>query len=128
MRPLSYARGCRGYSLLVHPTILSQEYSDGLASEECHVCKVLRVSWSKLTCLHRLTAIFLASKTTNHPIPLEQYASHIPNTTPSDVLDLEFLVAQSLSFEFVVWHAHRALWGIYLDTQVNFSLTFVGTL
>jgi len=71
-----------------------------------------------------LTAIFLASKTTNHPIPLEQYASHIPNTTPSDVLDLEFLVAQSLSFEFVVWHAHRALWGIYLDTQTLPDISF----
>ncbi|TDL28406.1 cyclin-like protein [Rickenella mellea] len=64
-----------------------------------------------------LTALFLATKTTNHPISLEFYASHIPKTTPSDVLDLEFLVAQSLGFEFSVWHAHRALWGLWLDIQ-----------
>lgn len=66
---------------------------------------------------HRLTALFLATKTTNNPISLEAYTSHIPKTIPSDVLDLEFLVAQSLGFEFAVWHAHRALWGIWLDLQ-----------
>jgi len=61
--------------------------------------------------------LFLATKTTNHPISLETYTAHIPNTTPSDVLDIEFLVAQSLGFEFAVWHSHRALWGIWLDLQ-----------
>ncbi|ESK98340.1 cyclin-dependent protein kinase regulator [Moniliophthora roreri MCA 2997] len=64
-----------------------------------------------------LTALFLATKTTNNPISLEAYTSHIPKTSASDVLDLEFLVAQSLRFEFAVWHAHRALWGIWLDIQ-----------
>jgi len=64
-----------------------------------------------------LTALFLATKTTNNPISLEAYTSHIPKTSQSDVLDLEFLVAQSLAFEFAVWHAHRALWGIWLDLQ-----------
>ncbi|KAF8844057.1 cyclin-like protein, partial [Paxillus ammoniavirescens] len=65
----------------------------------------------------RLTALFLATKTTNNPISLDSYTSNIPRTSPSDVLDLEFLVAQSLSFEFAVWHAHRALWGLWLDLQ-----------
>ncbi|KAH9985435.1 cyclin-like protein [Russula compacta] len=64
-----------------------------------------------------LTALFLATKTTNHPISLESYTANIPRTSASDVLDLEFLVAQSLAFEFAVWHAHRALWGIWLDIQ-----------
>jgi len=66
-----------------------------------------------------LTALYLATKTTNNPISIDTYASHIPKTAPSDVLDLEFLVAQSLEFEFAVWHAHRALWGIWLDLQVR---------
>lgn len=70
-----------------------------------------------LLILSRLTALFLATKTTNNPISLDAYTSHIPKTAPSDVLDLEFLVAQSLGFEFAVWHAHRALWGIWLDLQ-----------
>ncbi|KAG8756751.1 hypothetical protein FRC14_002678 [Serendipita sp. 396] len=64
-----------------------------------------------------LTTLFLAAKTTNNPISLEAYVAQLPKTSPSDVLDLEFLVAQSLSFEFAVWHAHRALWGIWLDLQ-----------
>ncbi|KAI0287019.1 cyclin-like protein [Russula aff. rugulosa BPL654] len=64
-----------------------------------------------------LTALYLATKTTNHPISLESYTANIPRTNASDVLDLEFLVAQSLAFEFAVWHAHRALWGIWLDIQ-----------
>ncbi|KAH9937569.1 cyclin-like protein [Fomitopsis serialis] len=64
-----------------------------------------------------LTALFLATKTTNNPIPVDTYTSRIPKTQPSDVLDLEFLVAQSLGFDFAVWHAHRALWGMSLDVQ-----------
>ena len=71
-----------------------------------------------MTIHRRLTALFLATKTTNNPISLESYTSRIPKTTPSDVLDLEFLVAQSLGFDFNVWHAHRALWGFWLDMQV----------
>ena len=67
----------------------------------------------------RLTALFLATKTANHPISLENYTSRIPKTSPSDVLDLEFLVAQSLGFDFAVWHPHRALWGLMLDLQVG---------
>lgn len=59
-----------------------------------------------------LTALFLAAKTANSPIAIETYTSRIPKTQPSDVLELEFLVAQSLDFEFTVWHAHRALWGL----------------
>ncbi|KIJ42027.1 hypothetical protein M422DRAFT_171760 [Sphaerobolus stellatus SS14] len=64
-----------------------------------------------------LTALFLSLKTTNNAISLEDYTSRIPKTAPADVLDLEFLVAQSLGFEFAVWHAHRALWGMRLDIQ-----------
>ncbi|EPQ60824.1 cyclin-like protein [Gloeophyllum trabeum ATCC 11539] len=64
-----------------------------------------------------LTALFLATKTANQPIPIDAYVSRIPKTSPSDILDLEFLVAQSLGFEFTVWHPHRALWGVWLDIQ-----------
>ncbi|KAI4523516.1 cyclin-like protein [Schizophyllum commune Loenen D] len=64
-----------------------------------------------------LTALFLATKTTNNPISIEHYTKVIPRVEVSDVLDIEFLVAQSLGFEFSVWHAHRALWGIWLDLQ-----------
>jgi hypothetical protein len=66
--------------------------------------------------------LFLAAKTTNHPIALEAYTGNIPKTSPNDVLELEFLLAQSLSFEFAVWHAHRSMWGLWLDLQVSLSL------
>jgi len=76
-----------------------------------------------------LTAIFLATKTTNNPIALDEYVARIPKTAPADVLSLEFLLAQSLRFEFAVWHAHRALWGIFLDLQTlpNLSLDTIKT-
>ncbi|CAE6418887.1 unnamed protein product [Rhizoctonia solani] len=66
-----------------------------------------------------ITILFLATKTSNMPISLDYYVSKLPSgkTEAADVLALEFLVAQSLNFEFSVWHAHRALWGIVLDVQ-----------
>ncbi|KAG9078825.1 hypothetical protein FS749_009118, partial [Ceratobasidium sp. UAMH 11750] len=66
-----------------------------------------------------ITVLFLATKTCNMPVSLDYYVSKLPSgkTSAQDVLDLEFLVAQSLSFEFTVWHAHKALWGLALDLQ-----------
>lgn len=81
----------------------------------------LHVAYSGLFLANRLTALFLATKTTNNPISLDSYAAHIPRTEPTDVLELEFLVAQSLGFDFAVWHPHRALWGAWLDLQVSGS-------
>jgi len=79
----------------------------------------LYVAYSGLCLANRLTALFLATKTTNNPISLDSYAAHIPRTEPADVLELEFLVAQSLGFDFAIWHPHRALWGAWLDLQVS---------
>ncbi|KAF8761114.1 GYF domain [Rhizoctonia solani] len=61
-----------------------------------------------------ITILFLATKTSNMPISLDYYVSKLPSgkTEAADVLALEFLVAQSLNFEFSVWHAHRALWAL----------------
>lgn len=81
--------------------------------------RVLYVAHSGWFLENRLTALFLATKTTNNPISLDSYAAHIPKTDPADVLELEFLVAQSLGFDFAVWHPHRALWGAWLDLQVS---------
>ena len=118
--PLSVPGGSRGDGGHVPEAILPQEHGDGLASQERHVCILPQLPWSHTAHgSHRLTALFLATKTTNNPITLEAYTSRIPKTAPSDVLDLEFLVAQSLGFEFAVWHAHRALWGMWLDLQVR---------
>ncbi|WAR57924.1 hypothetical protein PtB15_5B154 [Puccinia triticina] len=64
-----------------------------------------------------LTCLFLATKTENTSISIDSFASRIPKTTNEDVLSLEFLVAQSLKFQFKVHHAHLAARGIYLDLQ-----------
>ncbi|KAF8642247.1 hypothetical protein AX16_009522 [Volvariella volvacea WC 439] len=63
-----------------------------------------------------LTALFLATKTTNNPISLEVYTKRIKGTAPSDVLDLEFLVAQSLNFEFAAPFT-ISYWSQYDGTQ-----------
>ncbi|KZO98492.1 cyclin-like protein [Calocera viscosa TUFC12733] len=64
-----------------------------------------------------LTAIYLATKTTNNPMAIDTYVANIPRTTANDVLELEFLVAQSLNFQLAVWGPHRAAWGVWLDLQ-----------
>lgn len=120
MWSLPLPRGGRGYRNNLSQTLLSQKHRHGLAPQECHVRSSIHSSPpSDQPSVSRLTALFLATKTTNNPISLDSYTSNIPRTTTSDVLDLEFLVAQSLNFEFAVWHSHRALWGLWLDLQVR---------
>jgi hypothetical protein len=66
----------------------------------------------------RPTCLFLAAKTTNHPVPIDVFVSQVKNLTQADVLDTEFLVAQSLSFEFWARGAEKALRGWGLELQV----------
>lgn len=125
MYPLQISRRGRGDRCELPQAFLSTEYRYGLAPQKCDVGGAFigfRRNISSFSLTIRLTALFLATKTCNFPISLEVYTKHIPKTEPSDVLDLEFLVAQSLAFEFNVWHAHRALWGIWLDIQVCIPL------
>ncbi|WVF67261.1 hypothetical protein IAT40_002009 [Kwoniella sp. CBS 6097] len=63
------------------------------------------------------TCLFLAAKTTNYPVLLDQFIPRFSKLTPADVLDTEFLVAQSLGFEFWVRGAEKALRGWGLDMQ-----------
>lgn len=70
----------------------------------------------------RLTCVFLATKTENFPISIDTFAAKV-KTPPADILSLEFLVSQSLHFEYKVHHAHVALSGLVLDMQVRLSRT-----
>ncbi|GAA5871504.1 hypothetical protein JCM16303_000776 [Sporobolomyces ruberrimus] len=63
-----------------------------------------------------LTCVFLATKTENFPISIDSFSGRV-KTPPVDILSLEFLVSQSLKFEYKVHHAHLALNGILLDLQ-----------
>lgn len=69
----------------------------------------------------RLTSVFLATKTENHPISIDTFASKT-KSKPEDILSLEFLVSQSLRFEYKVHHAHLAGYGLSLDLEVRFTL------
>jgi hypothetical protein len=75
----------------------------------------------------RPTCLFLAFKTENHLIPIDALISRFSKLLAAEVLQLEFLVAQSLQFEFACWHAHKALKGFWLDFQVSFSVFAVET-
>ncbi|KAM0751623.1 cyclin-like protein [Meredithblackwellia eburnea MCA 4105] len=63
-----------------------------------------------------LTCVFLATKTENYPISIDSFSGKI-KTKPEEILSLEFLVSQSLRFEYKVHHAHFAAQGLSLDLQ-----------
>ncbi|KAK4701463.1 cyclin H, partial [Phenoliferia sp. Uapishka_3] len=65
-----------------------------------------------------LTCVFLATKTENHPISIDSFSGKI-KSKPEDILSLEFLVSQSLRFEYKVHHAHLAAYGLSLDLQTT---------
>ncbi|WWC91870.1 uncharacterized protein L201_006817 [Kwoniella dendrophila CBS 6074] len=63
------------------------------------------------------TCLFLAAKTTNYPVLMDQFISKFSKLSPDDILDTEFLVAQSLGFEFWVRSPEKASRGWSLDLQ-----------
>ena len=72
-----------------------------------------------IRCILRPTCLFLAAKTTNYPVPIDQFIPKFAKLSPADVLDTEFTVAQSLGFEFWVRGAEKALRGWTLEFQVG---------
>ncbi|BGP40863.1 hypothetical protein JCM10450v2_004867 [Rhodotorula kratochvilovae] len=66
--------------------------------------------------LRRLTCVFLATKTENCGITIDMFAGRV-KVEPASILALEFLVSQSLHFEYKIHHAHLALSGLVLDMQ-----------
>jgi hypothetical protein len=52
-------------------------------------------------------------------VPLADFVKRFSKFTEDDLLSLEFTLAQSLKFEFSVWHGHKALRGFMLDLQVS---------
>lgn len=66
---------------------------------------------------YRPTCLFLAAKTTNHPIPIEVFVPKFKNFKASDILEIEFVIAQSLAFEFWTHGAEKSLRGWFLEFQ-----------
>jgi cyclin H len=62
-------------------------------------------------------AIFFATKTDNHYISLQKFASKIPKATEESVIAPEYLLTQGLRFTFDVRHPHRGLEGGFMELQ-----------
>ena len=63
------------------------------------------------------TCVFLASKSENYFIPIDKFCAPLDKTETAHILDLEFLVLQSLSFTLAVQNPLKALHGFFLDLQ-----------
>lgn len=63
------------------------------------------------------TVLFLAAKSENYFISIESFCKAIPRVEPKDILDLEFVILQSLKFTLFVHHPFRPLYGFFLDFQ-----------
>ncbi|CDZ98165.1 Cdk activating kinase (CAK)/RNA polymerase II transcription initiation/nucleotide excision repair factor TFIIH/TFIIK, cyclin H subunit [Phaffia rhodozyma] len=61
--------------------------------------------------------LFLACKTENCLIPIDPFISRFSKLKSEEILELEFVVARSLKFEFTTWGAHKSLKGFALDLQ-----------
>lgn len=61
--------------------------------------------------------MFLALKAENNLVPIDHFISRFSKLSADEVLSNEFLIAQSLGFEFKVHHSHIALHGLFLDLQ-----------
>lgn len=125
LRRLQVQRNGSGDSDDLPQEVLPSQYLHGLPPQECHVGFSLsaRAEERLLIALGfgcRLTCVFLATKTENHPTSIDSFSSKT-RTTPDDILSLEFLVSQSLRFEYKVHHAHLAASGLLLDMQVRVS-------
>ncbi|KAJ8100283.1 cyclin-like protein [Lipomyces tetrasporus] len=66
------------------------------------------------------TCLFLAAKAENHFISIENFTQLLAKVTPESILELEFTVAQALSFTLMVHHAFNPIHGYFLDIQSVF--------
>lgn len=72
--------------------------------------------------IRRLTCLFLATKTENHMTSIDKFVSKLPKTSPASVLELEFIISQSIRFEFLIHHPYRPCYGLFLDMQTIDSI------
>ncbi|CUM65992.1 uncharacterized protein PRCAT00003646001 [Priceomyces carsonii] len=63
------------------------------------------------------TCVFLAAKSENYFISIDSFCKALKNTSAKEILDLEFIILQSLKFTLLVHHPFRPLYGFFLDFQ-----------
>lgn len=61
------------------------------------------------------TITFIACKTDNHNITLDQYISKLGKVTRDQILAPEYVIVQALRFNFEVRHPFRGLKGVHLE-------------
>lgn len=64
-----------------------------------------------------MTSLFLATKTCEYHVNLEDFIEKVPKFTMEGVLEYEFLVSSTISFDFVHWSPYRPLYGFVLDME-----------
>ncbi|KAK9235971.1 cyclin-like protein [Lipomyces kononenkoae] len=64
--------------------------------------------------------LFLAAKAENHFISIDNFTQLLAKVTHESILELEFTVAQALSFTLMVHHAFSPIHGYFLDIQATF--------
>lgn len=69
------------------------------------------------------TCVFLAAKAENFFVPVAKFCSLLVKSEPAHILDLEFLVLESLSFTLMVQNGIRPLHGFFLDLQAVLPTT-----
>ncbi|KAJ1921042.1 CCA tRNA nucleotidyltransferase, mitochondrial [Mycoemilia scoparia] len=65
------------------------------------------------------TCVYLATKTENSFVQINDFIKPLAKSkiTSEDVLKYEFVISQSLQFEFSVYHPYKSSYGLYLDIQ-----------
>ncbi|KAK7203728.1 cyclin-like protein [Myxozyma melibiosi] len=67
------------------------------------------------------TCLFLATKSENHFISIDNFVQPLQRVSKQSIIDLEFIVAQTLSFTLLVHHAFNPIHGYFLDLQSVFA-------
>lgn len=67
--------------------------------------------------LQRPTCVYLATRSENHYISLDNYVKNIPKLEAATVRELEYVVLDALKFHLACHHPYIALHGLFLDVQ-----------
>lgn len=76
------------------------------------------------------TCVFLAAKSENFFIPINQFSEALSGIETSEILNLEFVLFKSLGFTLTVHNALRPLHGFFLDMQAcgDFDSALLGQM
>ena len=70
--------------------------------------------------IRSITCLFLAAKSENSFVPIEDFIKFLPNAkiTKESVFELELIISRSLRYEYMIHHPYLPAFGFFLDLQV----------